>query len=408
MTRRTMTLTEDLKSRLDKCKTQEDLFGKDGLAKELIGSMVTYMMEKELEATLGYERHGYPDESQGNRRNGYNSKIVRSSVGEMGLKTPRDREGEFESGLVKKYQKDITFFDDKIISMYAKGMTVRDIQGHIEDAYGVELSAGTISHITDKVMERVKEWQSRPLESIYAVVFFDAIHYKVRDRGKIVTKAAYTCLGVNLEGKREILGIWVGENEGASYWLNIINELKNRGVEDILIACMDGLKGLPDAIHSVFPKTDIQLCIVHMIRNSVRFISHKHRKEFCADLKLIYNAPSEDAGQVKLEMLIDKWNPKYPLAVKPWVNHWEHIATFFKFPDEVRRLIYTTNHVEALHRQFRKVTKNKAVFPTDDALLKMLFLAASDISKNWTMPVNNWVIIISQLDIFFEGRVIII
>ena len=406
MARQKNILSDELKAQLDRCRTQEDLFGKDGLAKELIGNMVTYMMEKELESKLGYPKNGRSENSDENRRNGYNEKTVRSSSGDIQLRTPRDRAGEFEPELVKKYQKDISFFDDKIISMYAKGMTVSDIQSHVEDAYGVELSTGTVSHITNKVMERAKEWQSRPLESIYAVVFFDAIHYKVRDRGKIVSKAAYTCLGVNLEGKRDILGIWVGENEGASYWLNIINELKNRGVEDILIACMDGLKGLPDAVNTVFPETDIQLCIVHMIRNSVKFVGYKNQKEFCADLKLVYNAPSEDAGQFELEKLIEKWNDKYPLAIKPWVAHWDHISTFFKFPQEVRRLIYTTNHVEALHRQFRKVTKSKAVFPTDDALLKMLFLAATNVSKKWRLAVRDWLNVISQLDIFFEGRVI--
>ncbi len=393
-------------SRLDQCKTQEDLFGKDGLIKELIGDMVTYMMEKELSEKLRYEKNGSAPEESSNRRNGYNEKTVRSSAGEIQIKTPRDRDGEYDPILVKKYQKDISFFDSKILSMYAKGMSVRDMQQHIEEIYGVELSAGTISNITDSVMEKAKEWQSRPLEAVYPVVFFDAIHYKVRDRGKVVSKAAYTCLGINLEGKREVLGIWVGENEGASYWLSVFNELKNRGVQDIFIACMDGLKGLPDALLSVFPSTDIQLCIVHMIRNSVKFVSYKYQKEFCADLKLIYNAPSEKIGQEYLETLIKKWDQKYPLAVKPWVTHWERISTFFKFPEELRRLIYTTNHVEALHRQFRKVTKSRALFPTDDALLKLLFLAVQDVSKKWTMPARDWTSVISQLDIFFQGRVL--
>ena len=397
-------LPKELRDELDRCSTKEDLFGKEGLAKNLIGDMVTYIMEKELEAKLGYPKNGIANDTVRNRRNGYNEKTVRTSSGNIQLKTPRDREGEFEPQLVKRYEKDISFFDDHIISMYAKGMSVSDIQSHIEESYNVELSKGTISHITNKVMDRAKEWQSRPLDGVYAVVFFDAIHYKVRDRGKIVSKAAYTCLGVNLEGKRDVLGLWVGENEGASYWLGIINELKNRGVQDILIACMDGLKGLPDAVNAVFPDTEIQLCIVHMIRNSVKFVGYKNQKEFCADLKLVYNAPSENAGQVQLDKLIEKWNATYPLAIKPWIHHWDHIATFFKFPEEVRRLIYTTNHVEALHRQFRKVTKNKAVFPTDDSLLKMLFLAASNVSKKWRMAVRDWLKVISQLHIFFQDR----
>jgi transposase-like protein len=398
-------LPDVITNKLDECKDQEDLFGKNGLVKNLIGDMVSYMMEKELESKLGYAKNEKLTVNHDNYRNGYNEKKVRSSFGDMQIKTPRDRAGDFDPQLVKKHQRDISFFDNKVISMYAKGMTVRDIQSHIQEMYSVELSPGTISHITDKVMDKAKEWQSRPLDSVYAVVFFDAIHYKVRDRGKIVSKAAYVCLGVNLEGKKDVLGIWIGENEGATYWLRVINELKNRGVDDILIACLDGLKGLPDAILSCFPKTEIQLCVVHMIRNSTKFVSYKHKKEFCQDLKLVYNAPSEDAGQVQLNKLIEKWDEKFPLAIKPWVNHWDHIATFFKFPNEVRRLIYTTNHVEALHRQFRKITKSKAVFPTDDSLLKMLFLATNDISKKWTMPIFNWLRILSQLDIFFNDRV---
>ena len=287
----------ELKARLDQCSTQEDLFGKGGLVKDLIGGMVTYIMEKELESKLGYVRHEEGEKDTENRRNGYNLKKVRSRVGEIELATPRDREGEFEPQLVKKYQKDISMFDDKIISMYAKGMTTRDIQSHVEDIYGVALSPSTISHITDKVMERAREWQSRPLADIYAVVFFDAIHYKVRENSKIMSKASYTCLGITLEGKKEILGIWIGEAEGAKYWLSVITELKNRGVQDILIACLDGIKGVPDAINSVFPNTEIQLCIVHMIRNSLKFVSHKNSKEFARDLKSIYSSPSEKAGQ---------------------------------------------------------------------------------------------------------------
>lgn len=396
----------EFKKQLDGCKTQEDLFGKEGLIKNLIGNMVTYMMEKELESELGYGKYDGGEKETENRRNGYNLKKVRSSVGEIELATPRDRGGKFEPQLIKKYEKDITMFDDKIISMYAKGMTTRDIQTHVEDIYGVEISPSTISHITDKVMDRASEWQNRPLADIYAVIFFDAIYYKVRENGKIVSKASYTCLGIDLEGRKDVLGIWIGESEGAKYWLSVITELKNRGVKDILIACLDGLKGLPEAINSVFPNTEIQLCIVHMIRNSLKFVSYKNSKEFTQDLKTVYNASSEKMGQEQLEILIQKWNDKYPLAIKPWVNHWDHIATFFKFSSEIRRLIYTTNHVEALHRQFRKVTKNRTVFSTDDALIKMLFLATEDISKKWTMPCKDWNTIISQLDLAFEGRVI--
>ena len=399
-------LSPEFKAQLDQCKTQEDLFGKGGLIKNLIGGMVTYVMEKELEFKLGYSKYESSEKDTGNRRNGYNLKKVRSSVGEIELATPRDREGEFEPQLVKRYEKDISMFDDKIISMYAKGMTTRDIQSHIEDLYGIELSPSTISHITDKVMDRAREWQGRPLADIYAVVFFDAIHYKVRENGRVVSKACYTCLGITLEGKKEILGIWIGEAEGAKYWLSVITEIKNRGVKDILIACLDGIKGLPEAINSVFANTEIQLCIVHMIRNSLKFVSHKNSREFIQDMKTIYNAASEKLGQEQLEILIQKWSDQYPLAVRPWVNHWDKISTFFKFSGEIRRLIYTTNHVEGLHRQFRKVTKNRSVFPTDDALVKMLFLAGEDVAKKWTMPCRDWNSIISQLDVAFEGRVV--
>ena len=399
-------IPEFLKAELDSCKTMEDLMGSQGLVKDLVKNMVTYMMEKELESKLGYEKNGREPKVSSNRRNGSSAKKVRSTFGEIELETPRDRDGEFEPQLVKKYQKDISLFDDKIISMYGKGMTVRDIQDHLEDMYGIELSPQAISYVTDKVLQHTKEWQTRPLNSVYAVVFFDAVHYKVRDNGRVISKAAYTCLGLNLDGKKDILGIWVGENEGAKYWLQVCNELKNRGVQDILISCIDGLKGLPDAIKSVFPEVEVQLCIVHMIRNSFKFIPHKHSKEFTNDLKRIYKSPSETQAQIELENLIQKWDTRYPLAVKPWVNHWDNLVTFLKFSDPIRKLIYTTNAVENLHRQFRKVTKNKAIFPTDDALLKMLFLAATNVSKKWTMPVHSWKSIISQLAIYFDGRLI--
>lgn len=398
-------LPESLKAELAQCKTMEDLMGSNGLMKNLLKNMVNFMMEKELESKLGYEKNESAPDDQMNRRNGKSSKTVRSSFGEVDIETPRDRNGEFDPQLVKKHQRDISLFDDKIISMYSKGMSVRDIRDHLQDMYGVELSASTISYVSDKVVVHAKEWQSRPLDSIYAVVFFDAVHYKVRDNGKVISKAAYTCMGINLEGKKDILGIWVGENEGAKYWLQVCAELKNRGVNDILIACIDGLKGLPEAIKSVFPEIEIQLCIVHMIRNSFKFIPHKHSKEFTSDLKRIYTAPSESQAQIELESLNKTWGERYPLAVKPWISNWDNLVTFLKFPDPIRKLIYTTNAVENLHRQFKKVTKNKAVFPTDDALLKMLFLASSDVAKKWTMPLHSWKTIVSQLAIFFGDRV---
>jgi transposase-like protein len=399
-------ITSELKKELDTCKTQEDLFGKNGLMKRVIKNMVEYMLKGEMEDHLGYTKYDKKGKNTGNNRNGVKSKNVRSNYGDISISIPQDRESEFEPQIIKKYQKDITFFDDKIISMYAKGMSTRDITEHIKNLYGVELSATFISNVTDKIIERAKEWQARPLDKVYAAVFFDAIHYNVKVDGHIVNKAAYTALGINLEGKKNILGIWVGENEGAHYWAGIANELKNRGVEDILISCMDGLKGLPKAIKAVFPNTEIQLCIIHLIRNSFKFIPHKYAKTFTADLKKIYKAPSQESAQFQLENLIQIWDKKYPLAVKPWVDNWENIVTFLKYPPDLRSIIYTTNAVESLHRQFRKVTKAKSIFPTDQALLKMLFLAQLSISKKWTQPIRAWKTILSQLSIFFEGRLI--
>jgi putative transposase len=330
--------------------------------------------------------------------------VSRSDFGEVKIETPRDRDGTFEPSIVRKRQSDISEFDEKIISMYAKGMTVRDIQEHIKDIYGVEISPTTISNITDKVISLATEWQSRPLSTAYAIVFFGAIHYHVRHEGKVVNKATYTCLGVDLTGRKDVLGLWVGENEGAHYWLGIMNELKNRGIEDILIACVDGLKGFPEAINSAFPKAETQLCIVHMIRNSLKYVGSKYQKEFIADLKMVYRAPSEDKASYELDKLTTKWSQKYPLAVNPWKNNWVHVSTFFKYPEHIRKIIYTTNALEGLHRQLRKVTKNRSVFPNDETLTKILYLAIQDVMKKWTMPLANWALTISQLAVMYEGR----
>lgn len=394
-------IQEDLK----KCRTIEDLMGKNGLLKRLSKQMIEEILEAEMNEHLGYEKHSSEGINSGNSRNGKSPKTVKSTFGEMDINTPRDRNGEFNPVIVKKRQTDISSFDEKVISMYGKGMTTRDIQDHIKDIYGADISPTTVSNITDKVMGLVVEWQARPLQAVYPIVFFDAIHYKVRDEGKVVTKAAYTCLAVDLSGIKEVLGIWVGENEGAHFWLGICNELKNRGVEDILIACVDGLKGFPDAIKAVFPKTEIQLCIIHMIRNSLKYIGSKYQKEFMSDLKLVYRAPSEDAARAELDNLEEKWGGKYPLVIKSWRRNWDNLSTYFKFPEEIRRMIYTTNAVEALHRQMRKVTKNRSIFPNDEALSKILFLAIRDVSKKWSMPLQNWSFTISQLAVIFEGRV---
>ncbi len=394
----------DLNKELAKCKTMDDLCGKDGLMQRLLGSMIENMLQKEMDEQIGYQKHSIEGRNSGNSRNGVGTKTVQSSYGPIDIEVPRDRNGQFDPKLVKKRQRNISSFDDKIISMYAKGMSTRDIQAHVQEIYGAEISPTTVSNITEKIVEVARDWQCRPLEGIYAIAYFDAIHYKVREGDKVVTKAAYTCLGVTLEGKKEVLGLWIGEHEGSKFWLRVFTELRNRGVKDIFIACVDGLKGLPDAIHAVFPETEIQLCVIHMIRNSFKYIPHKHSKEFMADLKLIYRAETEDKAASGLKKLQEKWEAKYPLAVRPWVNQWDHIKTYFQFPEEIRTVIYTTNAVESLHRQFRKVTKNRAVFPNDDALLKLLYLAVNGLSEKWTNQLKGWKQALSQFAILYEGR----
>lgn len=399
-------LTFDITKELEQCKTIEDLMGKNGVMKRMVKEMTEHLLESEMKEHLGYEKHESSGRNSGNSRNGTSEKTVRSDFGDIPLGIPRDRNGEFSPQLVKKGQMDISSFDEKIISLYGKGMTTRDIQDHITDLYGIEISPGTISNITDKVISVATEWQSRPLASLYPIVYFDAIHYKVRENGKIVSKAAYTALGIDVYGKKDILGIWIGEAEGAHFWLSVVNELKNRGIADILIACVDGLKGFPEAITTVYPKVEIQLCIVHMIRNSLKFIGSKNKKEFMKQLKTVYKAPSEKAALDALDELELTWGDKYPIVIKSWRTNWGNLSTFFKYPEAIRRIIYTTNAVEGLHRQFRKVTKNRSIFPNDEALQKMLYLASRDITKKWTMSVPNWSLAISQLSIMFEGRLI--
>lgn len=400
-----MKVSFDIQAEMAKCKTMEDITGKNGLFKRMLKEMTEQMLEGELTGHLGYEKHSPAGRNSGNSRNGRTGKTVRTGFGDISLETPRDRQGTFEPQLVKKGQTDITEFDEKIISMYAKGMTVRDIQEHVKDFYGVDISPTFVSNVTDKVIDLAAQWQARPLESLYPIVFFDAIFYKVRQEGRIVSKAAYTCLGIDLRGHKDVLGIWIGEKEGAHYWLGVLNELKNRGVEDILIACVDGLKGFPEAINQVYPKAETQLCVLHLIRNSVRYVGSKYQREFVEDLKLVYKAPSLESAEFELGKLTGKWGEKYPLAVKPWKANWANASTYFKYPDHIRKIVYTTNAVEAVHRQLRKVTKNRSMFPNDEALAKMLFLAIKGVTRKWTSPIRNWAATISQLAVFFEGRV---
>jgi len=383
-------------------KNFEDL---QGVFKMMVGEILENGLEGEMDEELGYSKYDYRNKETENSRNGYSSKNLKTSYGDVEVKVPRDRNGEFEPQLVKKQQTTLSGdIEEKIISMYAKGMTTSDIESHIQEIYGLECSDSTISRITDKILPVVKEWQVRPLEEIYAVVFMDAIHFHVRSEGSIIKKAVYIAIGVRLDGLREVLGMWIGENESAKFWLSVMNSMKNRGVEDILIACVDGLTGFTNAIEAVFPKTEIQQCIIHQIRNTTRFVSYKDIKLLMADLKRVYAAPDEQAALSELDSFEEKWAGKYPKIAISWRTNWANLSTYFKYPQEVRKLIYTTNAMEGFNRQLRKVTKNKGVFPTDDSLLKMLYLAMIDITKKWTGRRKDWGQIHSQLEIFFADR----
>ena len=375
------------------------------LFKETIAEFMENGLEAELDEELGYSKYDYRNKETKNSRNGHSSKTLRTSFGDVEVSVPRDRKSEFEPQLLKKNQTSISQdIEVKILSMYAKGMTTGDIETHIRDIYGIEVSDTTISRITDKILPAAKEWQQRPLESIYAVVFLDAIHYHVRSEGQIVKKAVYIAIGVDLEGHKDVLGMWVGENESAKYWATVLNSLKNRGVEDILIVCTDNLTGFSAAIESVYPKTEIQNCIIHQLRNSSKYVSYKDIKALMTDLKSVYAAVDETSALEALEVFAERWDKKYPSISRSWRENWPNLSTYFKFPQEVRRLIYTTNTIEGFNRQLRKVTKSKSVFPTDDSLLKMLYLAMMDITKKWTGRRQDWSTIHSQLAIFFPDR----
>ena len=373
--------------------------------KMMVGEMLENGLDGELDDELGYTKYDYRNKEGENSRNGYSKKTLKTSFGETEIKVPRDRNGEFEPQLVKKNQTTLTGdIEEKIISMYAKGMTTSDIEAHIKDIYGLECSDTTISRITDKILPLVREWQSRPLEEIYAVVFMDAIHFHVRSEGQIIKKAVYIAIGINMDGIKEVLGMWVGENESAKFWLSVMNSLKNRGVEDILIACVDGLTGFTNAIEAVYPKTEIQQCIIHQIRNTTKFVSYKDIKVLMADLKKVYAAVDEQTALTELDSFDEKWSSKYPKIAISWRANWANLSTYFKYPEAVRTLIYTTNTIEGFNRQLRKVTKNKSVFPTDDSLLKMLYLAMIDITKKWMGRRQDWGTIHAQLSIYFNDR----
>ena len=375
------------------------------MLKDLLGDTLQGMLEAEMDEKLGYSKYDYKNKDTDNSRNGYSSKKMHTSYGDMEINVPRDRKGEFEPQVIKKYQNTVTQdMEEKIISMYAKGMSTSDIESHMRELYDIEISDSTISRITDKILPLVKEWQERPLEEVYAVVFMDAIHYHVRSEGRIVKRAVYIAIGIDMSGKKDVLGMYVGENESAKFWLSIMNSLKNRGVEEILIACVDGLTGFPQAIDAVYPHAEIQQCIIHQIRNSTKYVSYKDLKKLMADLKLVYAAPDETVALEYLDEFAVKWDSKYPKISKSWKENWANLSTYFKYPEAVRRIIYTTNTIEGFNRQLRKVTKAKTVFPSDESLLKMLYLAMIDITKKWTGHRQDWGQIHSQLEIFFEER----
>ena len=380
-------------------ETAEDI--QDAL-KDLLGGTIKEMMEAEMDDHLGYQKSERSDSDD--YRNGYKSKRVNSSYGSMDIDVPQDRKSTFEPQVVKKRQKDISDIDQKIISMYAKGMTTRQISETIEDIYGFETSEGFISDVTDKILPQIEDWQNRPLDEVYPILYIDAIHYSVRDNGVIRKLAAYVILGINTEGKKEVLSITVGDNESSKYWLSVLNELKNRGVKDILIICADGLSGIKEAIAAAFPKTEYQRCIVHQVRNPLKYVPDKDRKAFAADLKTIYHASDEEKARLALDRVTEKWTTKYPNSMKRWYDNWDAITPIFKFSPDVRKVIYTTNAIESLNSTYRKLNRQRSVFPSDTALLKALYLATFEATKRWTMSIRNWGQVYGELSIMYDGR----
>jgi len=385
---------------LDQFKKGEPLLGKNGAFAPLLKQFLESALEAEMDAHLDED-----ERKKGNRRNGSNKKLLKTSDGSFELETPRDRESSFNPEIVKKRETILADnLEKKIIGMYGLGMSLRDISEHIKEMYDTDISAATLSSITDRVIPMVKEWQSRPLDETYCIVWMDAMHYKVKDEGRVTNRAVYNILGINIEGKKELLGMYVSENEGANFWLSVLTDLQHRGVKDILISCIDNLKGFTEAINSIYPKTEVQTCVVHQIRNSLKYVASKNQKEFMADLKAVYRASSKEVAEEKLEELSAKWEKKYPAVITFWKNNWHKLSTYFKYSEDIRKLIYTTNTIEGFHRQVRKVTKNKGAFTSDMALLKLIYLAQRNISKKWTQPLHNWSLTVSQLSIIFGHR----
>ena len=396
---------ELLSSLLASYKKPEDLIGQDGLLKQLTKLLVERALDAEMTEHLGHEKHEPVANAAGNTRNGRSRKTLKGEFGELPIEVPRDRHGTFEPQLVPKHQTRWNGFDERILSLYARGMTVREIQAHLQEMYGAEVSPSLISSVTDAVMDEVKTWQSRPLEAVYPIVYLDCLHVKVRE-GAVRVKAVYLAIGVTLAGEKEVLGLWLAQTEGAKFWLQVVTELKNRGVQDIFIACVDGLKGFPEAIEAVFPQTAVQLCLVHMVRHSLNYVTWKRRPEVAADLRRIYTAATADEAEQRLGEFEAKWDADYLPIGQSWRRNWERITPFFDFPPEVRKVIYTTNAIESVNYSLRKLTKHRGAFPTDEALLKLLYLALRNISKKWTMPIRDWKAALNQFTIRFEGRLL--
>lgn len=374
------------------------------LLKDSFKDMMQEMLEAEMDVSMGYPKNEKGELIVENKRNGYSPKTVKSQYGEFEVDIPRDRNGDFEPKIIPKYQRDISGIEEKVISLYARGMSTRDIHDQLQDIYGIELSAEMVSKITDRIIPDIKEWQSRPLNPMYPFVFMDAIHYKIKEDGRIVNRAAYVVLGVTLDGEKDILSITIGANESSKFWLGMLNDLKNRGVADVLFFCVDGLSGFKEAINSVYPKSQVQRCIIHMLRNSFKYVSYKDIKKFASDFKAVYKAPNEELALSELEILKEKWGKKYPYAISNWESNWDVVSPFFRFSDDIRRIMYTTNIIEGLNRQFRKVTKTKSSFTNDTSLEKMLYLASMNVLRKWTQRYRNWDMVLSQLSVLFESR----
>jgi len=400
-----MATTDELLDALMKdYKKPEDLIGENGLLKQLTKKLVERAMQAEMTEHLGYEKHAPKAAKTSNSRNGAYKKTIKGDFGNLDVEVPRDRESSFEPIIIPKGETRFTGFDDKIISMYARGMTTRDIQSHLQEIYGVEVSPTLVSQVTQAVTEEITLWQNRPLDEVYPIMYLDAVRVKVRHEGRVINKAVYLAIAVTFQGVKEVLGMWTAETEGAKFWLQVVSELKNRGVKDIFIACVDGLKGFPEAIEAIFPKTQIQLCIVHMVRHSLNYVSWKQRKEVANDLKQIYQAVTLQQAEAALDSFEAKWNATLPTIGRSWRRNWERIIPFFAYPPEIRKAIYTTNAIESLNMSLRKVTKNRGSFPSDEAMLKLLFLALKNIEKKWTMPIRDWKSALNQFTIIFENR----